>query len=349
MPARTGAPGHPPAKGIHGMLRASVEAGRAERPPPVPLRRPRGPRSPWHQGAAPYLYVAPFFVVFGVFGLFPLVYTGVVSLHRVDFLNPERMAWVGLANYAALWRNSQFHNALLNTFTLAVLSTVPQLLAALGLAQLLNLSLRGRTLLRVAILLPYATSVAAASLVFAQLFGRDHGLVNWALTAVGLQAVDWEPGRWTSQIAISTIIIWRWTGYNALIYLAGMQTIPGELYEAAALDGAGRWAQFRHVTLPSLRPTIFLTVVISSIFSLQIFGEPRLFAGNVPVGIQGGASNQYQTLAMLLYQQGWSFLKLGQAAATAWSMFLIILVVTTVNGLLARGGMGRRRAGEEGR
>ena len=146
-----------------------------------------------------------------------------------------------------------------------MLSTVPQLLLALGLAHLLNYRLRGRTFLRMAMLMPYATSVAAATLVFAQLFGRDFGLINWLLGLVGIDPVDWRNGDWTAQIAISVIVIWRWTGYNALIYLAGMQSIPQDLYEAAAMDGANRWQQFLHVTLPGLRPTILFTVVVSTI------------------------------------------------------------------------------------
>jgi cellobiose transport system permease protein len=256
---------------------------------------------------------------------------------------------VGLGNYTSLWQDGQFHQAILNTFTIGLMSTVPQLLLALGIAHLLNFRMRGRTLLRVAILVPYATSVAAASLVFTQLFGRDYGLVNWVLSTLGASPVDWEPGRWSSQIAISFIITWRWTGYNALIYLAGMQSIPPDLYEAAAIDGANRWQQFRHVTVPSLRPAIVFTVVNSTIGALQIFGEPRLFGGPGAGGIAGGASNQYQTIGLLLYQQGWSFGQLGLASATAYSMFVIILVVAILNGSLATGRLtrfvpGRRNA-----
>jgi cellobiose transport system permease protein len=296
----------------------------------------------------PYLYIAPFFILFAVFGVYTILYTAILSLYRVPLTDPSHRTWVGLQNYVDLWADAQFHKALFNTLVIAVLSTVPQLLLALGLAYLLNRRLAGRTFFRVGILLPYATSVAAAALVFAQLFGRDHGLINWVLGTFGVGPISWEPGLWTSKIAISVIIIWRWTGYNALIYLAGMQNIPADLYESAALDGAGRWHQFRYITIPALRPTIIFTVVVSTIFSLQIFGEPRLFAGSGDLGIQGGASNQYQTLALLLYQQGWSNGALGRASATAWSMFLIIILLTAVNGLLVSGKL-RRNIGRGGR
>lgn len=242
------------------------------------------------------------------------------------------MEWRGLDNYTALLRDDFFWTALRNTFTIGVVSTVPQLLMALGLAHLLNYKLRGRTFFRVTMLLPYATSVAAATLVFAQLFGRDFGLVNWLLGLAGIGPVDWQSGTVASQIAVSTIVTWRWTGYNALIYLAGMQSIPGDLYEAAELDGASRWRQFLHVTLPGLRPTILFTIVVSTIGATQLFGEPLLFEGS----ISGGISHQYQTLGLYMYEQGWGYFHLGRAAAIAWVMFVLIVLLVLLNTALAR-------------
>jgi cellobiose transport system permease protein len=283
---------------------------------------------------SPYAYVAPFFILFLAFGLFPLIYTAYVSLHSVDLGNPDQQTWVGMANFTRLLHDQFFWNALRNTFTLGVISTVPQLMMALGLAHVLNYRLRGRTLFRVSVLMPYVTSTAAAAIVFAELFGRDYGFINWALGVVGLHHIDWESGKWTSQIAISAIVTWRWTGYNALIYLAAMQAIPSELYAAAAVDGAGRWQLFRHITVPSLRPAIVFTVVISTIGATQLFAEPLLFGG--VSGHIGGVNHQYQTLGLYLYDQGWYNFHLGRAAAVAWAMFLIILVFVIVNTLLAR-------------
>ena len=307
--------------------------------PPAPIpqaRRRRKRRYPGSRSA--YVFVAPFFLLFGAFGLFPLIYTAWVSLHKVELQTPDQMTWVGLGNYRNLLSNEFFWNALKNTVTIGIISTVPQLCMALGLAHLLNYKLRSRTFFRVAMLSPYITSVAAATLVFGQLFGRDYGLINWGLSVFGVDPISWESGRWTSQIAIAVIITWRWTGYNALIYLAAMQSVPDELYESAAIDGAGTWLQFRHVTLPSLRPTILFTIIVSTIGATQIFGEPLLFGG--VSGHLGGSSRQYQTLGLLLYDQGWFNFHLGQAAATAWTMFLIIVVFVVINTTIARG---RRR------
>ena len=171
--------------------------------------------------------------------------------------------------------------------------------------------------------MPYATSVAAATLVFAQIFGRDAGFANWLLALVGVDPVDWRNGDWTAQIAISSIVIWRWTGYNALIYLAGMQSIPQDLYEAAALDGASRWQQFLHVTLPGLRPTILFTVVVSTIGATP--AVRRAAAVRRRRRPTAAPVHQYQTLGLFMYQQGWQYLQLGRAAAVAWVMFLLII------------------------
>ncbi|MGP3976192.1 carbohydrate ABC transporter permease [Streptomyces sp. 8N114] len=293
---------------------------------------PRGRRHRWDARWSPYAFIAPFFLFFAAFGLFPLLYTGWASLHRVSLHDPTRMEWVGMRNFSRLLEDDFFWNALQNTFTIGVMSTVPQLLMALGLAHLLNYKLRGSTFFRVAMLTPYATSVAAATLVFTMLFGRDYGMINWGLGLIGVDHIDWENGTWTSQLAVSSIVIWRWTGYNALIYLAAMQAVPDDLYESAALDGANRWQQFLHVTIPSLRPTILFTVVVSTIGATQLFGEPLLFGGSQT----GGGSHQYQTLGLYLYEQGWFDFQLGRASAIAWTMFLILIVIGLVNWLIAR-------------
>ncbi|WP_329377447.1 carbohydrate ABC transporter permease [Streptomyces sp. NBC_01716] len=289
--------------------------------------------------AVPYAFIAPFFVIFGAFGLYPLIYTFWISLHRVELSTMDMMEWRGLANFTELIDDDRFWNALTNTFTIGVISTVPQLLMALGLAHLLNYRLRGSTFFRVAVLTPYATSIAAAALVFTMLFERDFGMINWGLSFFGIDNVDWENQKWPAQFAISAIVIWRWTGYNALLYLAAMQAVPRDLYEAAAIDGASRWQQFRQVTIPGISATIVFTIVLSTIGATQLFGEPLIF-GQGPNGISGGADNQYQTLGLLLYEEGWKNYQMGRAATIAWAMFLILVLVfvlqRVVNGIRTR-------------
>ncbi|CAL9426455.1 MULTISPECIES: carbohydrate ABC transporter permease [Streptomyces] len=325
------------------------QGGAAPRHKHVPSSREdrrRARRSRWYQRDvkwSPYGFIAPFFLFFGAFSLFPLLYTGWASLHKVSLTAPTDMEWAGLHNFTRLLEDEFFWNALRNTFSIGIISTVPQLLIALGLAHLLNYKLRGATFYRVAMLAPYATSVAAATLVFVVLFGRDYGMINWFLGFVGIDPVNWHEGM-TSHLAISAIVIWRWTGYNTLIYLAAMQAVPKDLYESAALDGASRWQQFVHVTIPALRPTILFTVVVSTIGATQLFGEPLLF--NPGGGANGGPAHQYQTLGLYLYEQGWVNLHLGRASAIAWMMFLILVLIALVNWLISRG-MQKRELGRK--
>ncbi|HEY3529479.1 MAG TPA: sugar ABC transporter permease [Nocardioides sp.] len=307
----------------------------------VPLRPRTRSRSLLPGRRIAYVYVLPFFLVFAAFSVYPWIATAWVSLHDTRLTTYNESNWIGLANYRDLLSNHFFWNAFRNTLTIGIISTVPQLCMALGIAHLLNYRLRGRTFFRVAILMPYATSLAAATVIFAELFDPKLGLINWALQTLHLPTVDWQGSTWPSQIAVSTIVTWRWTGYNALIYLAGMQAISTDLYEAAAMDGAGRWAQFRNVTIPGLRPTILFTIVVSTIGAAQLFGEPLLYHNGLP---DGGTQNQYQTLGLLMYQQGWTNDRLGLASATAWTMFLIIVLAVATNLLLAR-----RRERRDGR
>ena len=286
--------------------------------------------------ASPYLYVAPFFIIFIGFGLFPLVYTAYVSLTDRNLLDPVT-SFVGLQNYTELLHDSYFWNAVQNTLGIWIVSTVPQLALALGLAHLLNTKLRARTLFRMSVILPQVTSLVAVALIFAQLFGRDYGLVNWVLGLFGIHHVYWEAGQLSSWFALSVMVMWRWTGYNALIYLAAMQAIPDELYEAAAIDGARPWRQFLHVTVPMLRPTIIFTVIVSTIGGLQLFTEPYLFEP-LHYGAKGGSDRQYQTVAMYLYEKAFAGgqFKFGYASAIAWCLFLLIAVVSLINFLIVR-------------
>nr|WP_242424733.1 sugar ABC transporter permease [Frankia sp. EI5c] len=189
---------------------------------------------------------------------------------------------------------------------------------------------------RMGVLLPNITSIVAVTIVFSQIFGRQFGLINWSLDTIGLDPVNWQAGEWTSKIAIAAMVIWRWTGYNALIYLGAMQAIPREHFEAAAMDGAGTWRQLWHITLPALRPTIVFTALISVIGQMQLFTEPLLF-DNSPGSVSGGNSRQFQTLALLLYEESFRLHNFGYGSAIAWVMFLVTVALATVAYFVTRG------------
>lgn len=290
----------------------------------------------WDLRASPYLYIAPFFLLFAAFGLFPLGYTAWVSLHDWSLLAPGH-TFVGLANYRELLADPYFWNALRNTVSILVLGTVPQLLLALLLAHLLTLRLRGQTFFRMGMLLPNVASVVAVAVIFSQLFSRDFGLINWLLELGGLGRIDWQAGTASSHVAIAVMIVWKWTGYNALIYLAAMQAVPRDFYESATIDGASALRQLRSITVPTIRPTIIFTVIISTIYGLQIFAEPQLFAGGGADSLTGGSSRQFQTLTLYLYEHGFHRgFQFGYAAATAWVMFGIIVLASIANYLVIR-------------
>ena len=283
---------------------------------------------------APYAFVSPFFIVFAIFGLFPLIYTLWVSLHDWSLLAGDQ-GFVGFANYRELAQDADFWRALTNTIGIFVLATIPQLILATVLAQVLNSNLRGRTFWRMGVLLPNVTSVAAVGIIFGLIFARDYGIVNWALGQVGIGAIDWQGHRWSSWLAISIMVDWRWTGYNALILLASLQAVPKELYEAARIDGASAWRQFWSITVPMLRPTIIFVSIVATIGGIQLFTEPLLFGSGVNA-IAGGTTGQFQTVAMYLVQQAFTGQRFGYASTVAWVLFLLVAFFAIINVALLR-------------
>jgi cellobiose transport system permease protein len=306
--------------------------------PAKPTLRERLAR--WDVKVSPYLYIAPFFVVFGIAGLFPLLYTAYVSLFDWE-VGDDHPKFLGLKNYVDLFGDAQFWNSVVNTLSIFVLSSGPQIVIAVLLAALLNTRLRGPTGWRVGILLPYAASLVAIGIIFANLFGPNYGLVNSIFDFLGLDRVQWQADRFASHVAIAVMVNWRWTGYNALIVLAAMQALPKDVLEAAVVDGAGAIRRFVSVTLPMLRPTLIFVTITSTIGGLQIFTEPKLFDA-MPGSNNGGSTHQFQTVTLYMYQSGFESFDLGYASAIAWVLFLLILVIAVVNFLITRR-MGRIR------
>jgi cellobiose transport system permease protein len=303
---------------------------------PGPARRRSGRLSRWDIKVSPYFYIAPFFIVFGIFGAYPMFRTLWMSFHNWDLVNEptQGATWIGLKNYADLLGAEYFWRAVRNTLGMFFLATIPQLLMALFLANTLNRGLRARTFFRLTVLIPNATSVAAVAIVFGTLFQRDFGVVNWLLSLIGVHPVDWHNSVWAQWTAISTMVDWRWTGYNALILLAGMQAIPRDIYESASIDGAGQWKQFWNITLPMLRPTFLFVTVVSIVGGLQLFTEPLVFNNG---SILGGSQREAQTLVMYMYENSIdNTFHAGYGAAVAWALFIMIMLASLGNYLLVR-------------
>lgn len=306
-----------------------------EPPPPPPPRRRRVVHwlGRFEIKSAPYFFISPFFILFGIFGAFPIIFTVYVSLYDWSLLGGNQ-GFVGLENYRRLVEDALFWNSLQNTFAMFVIATVPQLLLALMLANLLNRTLRLRTMFRMGVLAPYTTSLVAVGIVFGFIFAERYGLARYLLDVIGVGEFSWRNTQLPAWSAVSVMVDWRWTGYNALIYLAAMQAIPKQLYEAAAIDGSGRWRQFWTITVPLIRPTILFTVILSTIGGMQLFTEPLLFNYG---RIQGGISRDSQTVAMYIYERTFSgTFHVGYGAAISWVLFVIILLIALINFMLVR-------------
>lgn len=277
-----------------------------------------------------HLFVAPFLIMFLVFGLAPVIYSVYISFFKWDPLGGSE--FVAFRNFSLLLQDSDFWLALRNTFSIWALSTFPQMFMAIGFAAILrNTRLKGKSFWRTILLVPNITSVIAVTIVFGQLFGRDFGIINGILDFMGLNRhIDFIEGIIPSHSAIATMITWRWLGYNTLIFLASMLAIPNELFESASVDGATKWQQFRFVTLPQLKNTITFVLIVGTIGGLQVFAEPQQLAAD------GGSSKQFLTLTLFLYNQAFVNNKYGYAAAIGIMITFIVIIISTVNFFITR-------------
>lgn len=265
-------------------------------------------------------FILPNFLGFALFTLVPVLAAFVLAFMNWDAYNPPTFA--GIKNFTRLFGDQNFHVALGNTLLYAIGHVPLTLVCALGLAILLNQKLRGIAFFRVAIFFPYITSLVAIAIVWNMLFDPVNGPINQFLHLLGIA----NPPGWTSSTgwALPAVIItsvWRDMGYYMVLFLAGLQAIPQEYYEAAAMDGAGRWRTFWNITLPSLRPTTFLVLVLLSVSSFKVFDLIFVMTG-------GGPGRATLVLSQLIYQDGILNGQFGYSSAISLVLFLIVLLVT---------------------
>jgi lactose/L-arabinose transport system permease protein len=291
--------------------RATGAAARLTARPP--LRRLW--RSRW-----PLLFISPFFLLFIVFGVYPIFFSLWLSIHSWRGAGP--MTFAGLDNFALLLRDKPFWNSMLNSVILFVLYVPLMTFLACVLATILHadfVKLQG--LWRALIFLPYITSMVATGYTFKLIFDRQAGIANHLLAFFGLGPVPWLDDPWWARITLGILMIWAWLGYNTVIMLAGMQTIPNELNEAALVDGASRPQIFFRITIPLLRPVIIFAVTLSIIGTFQMFTEPYILTG-------GGPVRATDTPMMEIFSNTFTALKFGYAAAMSYVYFAIIVVIT---------------------
>jgi len=283
---------------------------------------------------APYVLISPFLVLFAIFGVFPLgfsLYLGFMSWEPTSGL--DAMRYVGLENFAFALEDAWFWKAMKNTGWLALMSGVPQHLVAIPLAAFIHASFkRLRDGVIGAYFVPYITSTVAIAILFSSLFSTDYGLINAGLkSAFGIENIDWLGQPQYVKPSIAIIVFWRYVGFNVVLYLAALQTIPKDLYEAATMDGAGRFQQFWYITLPGLRPMIFFGVTLSVIGGLQLFEEPFILTGG-----KGGPDQSGMTAAVYLYRMAFDFNDFGGASAMSWLLFAVVALLTWVTNRLLR-------------
>lgn len=272
-------------------------------------------RSRW-----PLVFISPFFILFAIFNVYPIVFSFWLSLHDWPGLGP--MDFVGLANYAELGHDTIFWNSMLNAALLFFIYVPAMTFLAVVIATVLNsrfLKLQG--LWRALIFLPNITSMVAAGYTFRLILDKDSGALNHVLGFIHVSAVPWLDDVWWARISLGLLMVWAWLGYNTVLMLGGLQTIPPELVEAAKVDGATAIQAFRRITVPLLRPMIVFSVTISIIGTFSMFTEPYILT-------RGGPIRATETPVFQIFSTTFQDLRFGYAAAESYVYFAIIVAVT---------------------
>jgi multiple sugar transport system permease protein len=282
----------------------------------------------------PYLFLAPYLVLFIGFVALPAIYGIWISLHDYDYLLPNQ-PWVGLANYTDLFTagsrdGADFWQSMLATATFTVLSVPLLVVAPLGIALLLNRTFPGRTFFRAVFFAPYVLGVAVVGVLFRFLLDPNIGMLNFYLEKLGIgRAIPWTtqlPWAWISLVAMT---VWWTLGFNAIIYLAGLQDIPADQYEAADVDGAGAWRKFISITVPGLRPVLLFVFTLTILASANMFGQSYLVT-------QGAPANETRTVIMYIANVGLAQYRQGAAAAMSYILAVILIGISLINFRLFR-------------
>ncbi len=294
-----------------------------------PIRKNLAQRLGYSKDIAPYIFVSPFFILFCIFGLYPIGYSFFISFFDMRLAGSR--GFVGLNNYTRLFTTDQFFvKAFFNTVILLVTGSLLQHLFAVPMAIMMNNpKLKGRDTYKALFFAPYITSAVATVIIFGMVFDINYGLLNWVLENIfGIDAVRWNTTNFGIKAAISIMLNWRFIGFNMVLYIAGLQGIPTELYEAAEVDGATGFQKHWYITVPLLIPIIFFGVTLSIIGGFQLFDEPFVLLGGYEQ--LGGPGQNGLTMAFYLMWLSFKSGFLGRGSAVAFVMFFIILVFTWI-------------------
>lgn len=267
-------------------------------------------------------FLAPGMIAFLVFSLGPSVFSLLMGFTRWNGLGDP--LWVGLQNYVDLTHDPLFLISVRNTAVFTALFVVLVGISSTALAVLLNRKAFGTPVVRFLWFLPIVTDMVSVSLVWTWLYHFRFGAFNNLLELIGIPAQAWLGDKKLALVSLVVLSVWRWSGYYAIIILAGLQGVPKDLYEAATIDGANRWQSFKRITLPLISPAIFFVIMISMMSSFQVFEQMWVMT-------KGGPEDATISIAMFLYVEGFQFLNMGYASAVAWVLFLIIFALTVLN------------------
>jgi ABC-type sugar transport system permease subunit len=276
-----------------------------------------------------YYFIAPFFVLFAIFGLYPLLFSLVLSFGKWDGMTP--WTWVGLHNFAAMGSDDILWRSLWNTLVIGVLYVPPMLVLAFLFALILNApAMRFRAAYRAAFFLPAVTPMVVIAIVFSLIFSTEKGVLNWLILRAGhalpflhLHAIPWITSETWSKPSIALLTLWRWTGYNMILMLAGLQGIPTEYYEAAMVDGATPFQRMRAITAPLMRPTFLFCLLLSVIGTIFMFDE-------VFVLTNGGPGTSSINFGLYLFNVSFGDFKFGYASCIAYSLAVVVFAVTAL-------------------
>lgn len=276
------------------------------------------------------LFSLPYLIIFGVFLLYPLVMGGYMSLFEWNAIFPSESEFIGLGNYTHLLDDPQFWNALWNTMYFTLLTVPSIVIVGLGLALGVNHDIKGRSVLRAVFFSPYILTVSVAAVVWTNLYSTQYGIINHYLGMVMANPPQWLQAQFWAMPAIAITTVWWLVGFSFVILLAARQSVPEYLYEAAKLDGAGKWRMFRDVTVPQMRHAIFFVVIINLIWQFQVYGQPYVMTS-------GGPGSSTETLVMYLYQAAFNQRNFGYAATIGYVLTAILVAVSILNYVLLGG------------
>jgi multiple sugar transport system permease protein len=267
----------------------------------------------------PYLMVSPYLLFVLVFVVFPVLFCLFLTFHKWNIIAP--MQFAGMDNYSRLFQDRLFWKAIGNTLKFLLLHIPLQLIVSLSLAWLLNHKIRAVSFFRASFFMPVIVSGVVVTILWQQLLGYDTGLINKLLMSIGLHKVGWLVDPDMAIYSIAVMATWKNVGLYVILFLVGLQTVPPQYYEASELDGASRWQQFYHITLPMINPTIFMVVILSTIGGFSLFIEPYIMTG-------GGPLNTTLSAVLYIYKQAFQYYNMGYSATLGF--FYAIMIITVV-------------------